>query len=240
MKVHFIILTYIWLSYGLHGKAQNTNFYWGEINQNSNRLEGKLRGTRYNLTPHVDRNFFMQKDWAKGTIYTEDGDTFNNIKLRYQAREDQLVAINDNLINFFVVDKETVKGFTLHLEDEEQEFVKLYFDGMTKGFRYFQKLYSGPASLLAFRFIEEIKTTPFRDEQGIKRDTQCKLTVFYYCYSSESGFIKIQKRKKAFLKLYPDQKPEIRRLFRSNNLTNFDEESLVKAFKLLDGAGILN
>ena len=240
MKDLYIILTYILLSSGFCGMVQNTNYYWGEICQNSNRLEGKLRGTRYNLTPFGNSNFFMQKDWTNGTIYTEDGDVFNNIKLRYQAKEDQLVAVNDNLINFFVVDKETVKGFTLHQGNEEQVFIKLYFEGMAKGYRYFHKLYSGPASLLAFRFIEEIKVTPFKDEWGIMRDTQFNLSVFYFYYSEESGFTRLIRRKRAFLKLYPEQKSEIRRLFRSNKLTYFDEDGLVKAFKLLDGAGILN
>jgi hypothetical protein len=52
--------------------------------------------------------------------------------------------------------------------------------------------------------------------------------------------VKIQRKRSALLKTYPEHKKEIKKILRRNKLILVDESSLIQAFKLLDEAGIFD
>jgi hypothetical protein len=56
---------------------------------------------------------FYKKDWVEGTITLKDGDVFEGVRMRYMAFGDELVAYNSNIHALFIVDKNTVKQFTI-------------------------------------------------------------------------------------------------------------------------------
>ena len=108
------------------------------------------------------------------------------------------------------------------------------------GKSYFEVLYSGAVRLLVFHRIEKIKVSPFTDDTGIKRDTEYKPEKVYYILSDKTGLDRIQRRKASIIKMYPDNKKEIRKLFRKNKIKIFDDETLIQAFQILDKEGILH
>ena len=61
-----------------------------------------------------------------------------NLQVRYDIKNDELVVYNRNINILFSLDKVKIKGFTLNLKDEKQEFVKLYYKGMVSGYKYFR------------------------------------------------------------------------------------------------------
>jgi hypothetical protein len=211
--------------------AQNTG---GSLS----RLDGKITGVIYHISAMANSNFFLQKDWATGTIVLEDDIIFDNVRMRYQAMDDELVVYNDLLRTLFIIDKETVKEFRIPLENGEMHFIKLNYDGFGKGQRYFEQIYNGVYKLLGFYYVEEKKTAPFMS-QGIMRDTEYHLAVNYYLYSEKSGFNRLQMKRKSLYKVFPESKKEIRKLFRKNHVLISEKQGMIQAFKLLEDAGIM-
>lgn len=217
--------------------AQNWN--WRALNEQSNRLQGKLTGKVFYMPAEGASQQFYHDSWLRGNILLTDGDIFENEQIRYLAYGDELVAYNSNLRQLFIVDKQKVAGFTVNLPQENQEFVKLYFDGFNPGDRYFERLFDGSRKLLAFRSIDEINTDIYRDKHGRLKHSSLKLKTTYYIYSEETGFKKVLPRRSSFLDLFHERKKEVRRLFRKNNLRPSTEKDMIRAFILLEKAGFL-
>lgn len=238
-KAILIILTVVFgATSSIHrAAAQKFEFHWEQLNNSSNRLEGKLTGTVYVLTSKSNSNYFFHNDWKEGTITLEDNDTFKGLKLRFQAFDNELVAYNNNLRNLFVVDKEKVKSFTVKTPEKNQKFVKYYFEGFPKGDRYFELLYEGGRELLAYHDVIEEKTRPYVDQFGIMKDSYFRLNTTYFMYSPETGFERIRLRRRSLLNHFSESKREIRRLLRRNNVDVFEEAGMIRAFGLLDEFG---
>jgi hypothetical protein len=219
--------------------AQNVGITATNSDGNLSRLDGKITGLIYHITVQANSSFFLQKDWVTGSVVREDDVVFENVRMRYQANDDELIGYNDQLRTLFIVDKETVKEFRIPSENGEMHFIKLYFDGFDKGERYFREIYNGTYKLLAFHFVDEVKITPYTDRQGIMRDTQYRPAINYYLYNEKSGFHRLQKRRKSFFKIFPEKKKEIRKLFRKNHVLLLDEQALTQAFNILEEAGIM-
>lgn len=232
IKILFVIAGSFFIF--LTASAQKSEFHWEQLNENSNRFEGKLTGTVFVLSSKSNSNYFLQKDWADGSITLIDNDVFDGLKLRYNAFEDKLVVYNDNLRSLFTADKERVKSFTVKTSEGEHKFVKYYYNGFPKGDRYFEVLYSGGRDFLAFREIVEEKTRPFVDKFGIMKDTRFQGKTTYFMYSPKTGFQKIRLRRRSVLTVFPENKREIRRLLRRNKVNNFEEKGMIRTFELLD------
>lgn len=237
LQVKYIILVFLLVSW-VGASSQVNNYY--TISQNSNRLQGKLTGYVYNLTSFKNQNYFLHDDWKKGTVYLEDGDSISGIMLRYLAYGDELVTYNDKSRTIYIIDKEIVKGFTIEDENRLEKFVKLYFDGLVKGYKYFDVLYKTSGQLLADHFVSETKTQPYKDIQGVMRDSEYKLDIKYYIYSKDNGFNRLNRNKISFINNFPDHKKEVKKLIRRRELGKFDQQGMVKAIKILDEAGIFN
>lgn len=242
-KTHLFILLLAFFS--IQGRSQNTGFYWNNLDESSNRLQGKMTGETYYISSLGNSNYFLQKEWLSGIIELEDGDIFKGIEVRYLAYGDELVAYNDKNNSLFIVDKDIVKQFSIiqlsnEGEAKERKFIKLFYDGMNERERYFEELYSGTCSLLAFHHVDAVKVSPYSDRQGIMRDTEYRLNVTYYKYSVNEGFSKMVRKKRAFLKIMPENTKEIRKIFRQNKIVLLDENTMIQAFRVLDEAGLLN
>jgi hypothetical protein len=226
----------------LTGMAQNSTINWEVLNENSNRLEGKLTGLSYRIPPLANKIHFLQDSWVEGNILLEDGDLFDSVRIRYNTFQDELVVYNPNLKQLFIVDKEKVNSFTFNYPQGQQKFVKLYFDAFVDaGYRYFDLKYKGSRWLVAFHYIYEEKTSVYRDAYGKLRDTRLKPKKTYFMYfPEEEQFRRVQEKRRWFVKLFPENKREVRRMFRRNNLRRFDEKEMIQAFELLDDAGFFN
>lgn len=238
LKIVTVLFLVLYIAFGVHG--QKFEFHWEQLNEASNRLEGKLTGTVYVLTAQSNSSYFLHNDWLEGTITLDDDDVYKDLKLRFQAFNNELVVYNNNLRNLYVVDKEKVKSFTIKTPEKNQKFIKYYFDGFPKGERYYEILYKGQRELLAYHVVIEEKTRPFVDQFGIMRDSRFKLNTIYYMYSPETGFDRMRLRRHSLLSHFPESKREIRRLLRRRNVDVFQEAGMIRAFGLLDESGYFN
>lgn len=223
-----------------NSKGQSTGFYWNNLNENSNRLEGKLTGEVYRLKPQENKHYFYHDKWYEGSIVLSDGDVFENRRLRYMSFSDKLIAYNIANNSLFIVDKDVISKFYIDSENLKQKFVRLYFDGFIKGNRYFEELYSGGRDLLAYHVIKEKKTEPYKNELGLMSDTEYEKGKVYFMYSESTGFKRVRIIRQPFNSIFPEQKKQIKRLLRKNGISIADELSLIRAVSQLDKAGILD
>lgn len=220
-----------------HPTVFSQNFYWEALDEHSNRLPGKLSGKVFYLAKSGNSNHFYHSEWHDGSVLLEDGDLFEGVQLRYLAYGDELIVYNPALSQLFTVDKETVAEFQVNALWGTQKFVKVYFDGLLSGDRYFELLHDGARQLLAYRFIERLKTSIYKDHLGRLKDSQFKLKTNYYIYSPESGFRKVSPRRKSVLSLFPDRKKELRRMMRQIDVSVKNETGLVKIVGLMEEEG---
>ncbi|MFW6290438.1 MAG: hypothetical protein ACOC0R_05675 [Mariniphaga sp.] len=232
-----VLLALLAFSFCISSYGQDWN--WQALSEKSNRIQGKLSGKVYYMPPEGGSEHFYHDSWPEGSILMEDGDVFENQRLRYLALGDELVAYNSGLSQLFIVDKEKVAGFTVNLPEEKQTFVKMYFDGFMSGYRYFEMLYDGNRKLLAFHSVDNVKTGIYNDKQGRIKHSVLKLNTGYYMYSEKTGFKRIQPRRSSFLHAFPGHKKEVRRIFRKNNFYRLTKQEMIQAFNLLAEAGIL-
>lgn len=227
-----------------NANGQGTGLYFNTLNQNSNRLQGKLQGEIYYLNVVRNSNYFLQTDWEEGTITLNDGDFFEGLKMRYMTFGDELVVYNDNNLALFIVDKSTVKQFTFKtpsgLDDfKERKFINLDSLVLIQNKTFFEELYSGSVKLLAFHQVEVTKVKPFTDANGRLRDTEYNLETKYYFLSGNFSLERIKLRTHYLTKLFPENKKEVRAQLRKFRIRVTDERSAIQAFKLLDESGVL-
>lgn len=237
----------LFIFYSAFCSAQDSGLHWAKIDTSLNNLFGKLRGEDQLITIESSIYHFIYDDFYPGTVTLTDHAVIDDVKLRYSAYNDELISFNPNVLaQFCKLDKNTVKEFTIEEssgngEKRQHKFVKLYYQSpIVNTERYFEELYSGNTVLLAFHRIIKEHVHSYRDKLGLELDVKYRLRTKYYLYYGEDKFVEIKSRKRLFLKRFEDNKPEVRRLLRQNNINLRKEGSLKEAVKLLDKAGLLN
>ncbi|MEN8117821.1 MAG: hypothetical protein ABFS16_12620 [Bacteroidota bacterium] len=234
ITILFLLLTSVFAA------GQNSGVYWDNLDLNSNRLQGKIMGEVYFITPEANNYFFLHRDWLPGKVVLTDGDEYRNIYLRYLALYDELIAYNENINVMYKIDKELVKSFVFAHDGTLIKFIRLPFKSYNSPYRFFHELYAGSQLLLAYHYVSEVRISPYKDKYGIMRDTEFRQNTDYYMYSGESGFKKLQPKRRAYIKAFPEHKKEIKKIFRKNRLVIVDEASMIQAFMMLDENGLLN
>ncbi len=242
MKKYLLFLLVVLLH--LISAAQNSGLYSTNLEQNSNRLQGKLTGEVFYLSLTSNTSHFLQPDWIEGTITLKDGDVFEGIRMRYMAFGDELVAYNNNNHTLFIVDKNTVKQFTFKTPLKSgsfrgRKFINIDSLEIFPERNYFEELYSGKVKLLAFYQMGETKVSPYIDSTGKMCDTEYLLKTIYYAMSESKDLTRIHLKNRSLFILYPENKKEIRKLLRKNKINIIDEKTAVQAFDLLDANGFL-
>ncbi len=172
--------------------------------------------------------FFLNED--RLTLIDVKGYVFKNVRARYNLESDQLILLAglDSGATVRITAKENwVTSFSFnnyHFVNMAQFLPALHLSG------YFELVYSGKMSLFIKRKKTFINTyndvTPYGFYSEIK-------TSFYI--SDKVNFIAV-KNKKAFLKLYPNNKKEIKKYLKDNKIkfTKSSNEQLTKLMRFCD------
>ncbi|WP_319592357.1 hypothetical protein [uncultured Draconibacterium sp.] len=214
-------------------QAQDTGIDAFNLNSNSNNLQGKMLGEVHTLSSEANYFFLYPDDWVPGSVTFVDGNVHENMQLRYQAFEDELISYNENGRFLYLVEKELVKSFSFKDGLTTRKFVRLTQDNNQQTNMYLEELYKADLSLLVNWYIYEQTVSPYVDRNGITRAVDYQLHKDYYLYTEEDGLNKIRLNKRALYTQFPEQKKEIRKLLRKNNLFINGELSMVKALNLL-------
>jgi hypothetical protein len=220
---------------GKTGLGQIDDFAWFDFSMADNSNYGKLTGTKYNYAFRGNLNFFYHSDWYKGTIYTTDGDVHTGYSLRYDAFNDELVAVNVRVKGLFVVDKYSVKSFTVDVPGLGlQNFRKLALNEFGQKERYFEVLYDGKVTLVSSTRITEHKKNIYRNKLGELDDREYRLEKQCFLLQPDHAFRSIFPGRKSILNLLPERKREIRQLLRRSRIDDYSLNGIPRIVTLLD------
>jgi len=234
----FCLLLILLSATGVWGQMED--FRWMDYQSAGNRINGKITGTKYNYAFRGNLNYFYQADWYPGTIETPDGEIHSGYNLRYDAFNDELVALNTRVKGLFSVDKYLVTAFTVDVPGEgSQTFRKLQLDEFQKQEHFFQVLYEGKVTLLSRIRITEHKTGAYRNKLGALDDREYKLNQLLYLVKADGSYRFFSPGRKSIMNLFPEQKRELRQLFRHYFTDDFSPEGMPGIIKLLEQENFL-
>ena len=241
--IKYLLFCYL-ITVAVVSDGQTTGLYNANLKQSSNNLNGKISGEIYYLNPKANSYFFLHKEWVKGSVVFRTGEVFENIDLRYQAFDDELIAYNENNRALVKIDKEKVKEFTLNFSESDENatnstFVNIDSVSFFVNTNYFECLYRGTVMLLVSSRLIEKKVTPYYDSNGQLRDSEYILRTASFIYSTQNGLSRITYSNHSVANVYPDQKREIKKTLRQSKIKISDAKSAVNALEILDKAGLL-
>ncbi|HBL77797.1 MAG: hypothetical protein A2W90_02185 [Bacteroidetes bacterium GWF2_42_66] len=205
------------------------------LSTESNSLNYKLQGKKYYQEPAFNDSKFLTNEWCTGDVVLENGDRYDNLKLRLNSHLDELVEYNRRVGSTIMLDKHAISEFNLNFEDGHTEhFRKISFNKYSKDDRYFSILHEGKLSVLLWYKTIEQKITPYYDKNNILRDLKFVLTKNYYLVLPDKRIVKFTLKNQSFIKMFPEQKQEIRRLFRKNKVLIKSNEEIVRGVKLIE------
>jgi hypothetical protein len=226
------VISILLLMISFHSNSQVSG-----VGKNRNSPGGKLTGTVYYTPPSGNSEIFIEKDWMPGSILLTDGDLFEGEWVNYYMMGDELVVFNGDLKQLVTIDKEKVKEFSMDVPEGTRRFIKV---GESARSRYYEQVYKGTYSLLIFHYIFIQKNKPYHDESGNLKHTRLLKRSHFYMYSHDDGSLHfLQKNHRALIQQLSGSKKEMRRVLRKSRLQGSKEEKLIKAFQVLDEAGLM-
>jgi hypothetical protein len=191
----------------------------------------KLSGRSYNYPVGYEGNPYLTEDWMIANLLLEDGQLSEKIKVRLNILTNDLIFYNDELKRVFILDKETIKRFTVNPGTRDSMvFVKYKGENISfklKNNDYIHELQSGTISFFVKDGADIVNAS----------DVSSKNKIYpkkYYFVKTEKGFSEIKLNVKSIIQLFPDRKKEIRLLAKTNRIKRNSEFSISKLIRLLN------
>lgn len=173
---------------------------------------------------------FFAENWNKGKVRLADGETFDNMDLKYDQVSDQLIFKNS--IGAAMTFVKPVNEFTL-FSSASSELQHIRFrngyiaaNGNTAK-TFYQVLIDGETPLLKRSFKKVSENKPYGSATVIKTFEE---THFYYLVQQGTP-VKIKNDKKAVLEALDNYKVELEEFVKINNLNFKSETDLVLLIK---------
>ncbi len=235
MKKLRIIVLMILVLRTLCSNGQMEDFYWGDPANMGNPGPGKLMGSNFSFLVGSSNHHFYHKDWNDGTILTADNILHENIRLRYDGFNDELIAFNVRTNGLLKVDKLTVSEFTVTSGNGKVEKYRNIDLPVINGRNtYAEVLYEGEIALVRSNRIVEYKTSVYKDQLGKLKNTLFQLNQQYFIVKADQSVLRMHGGRKPILDLFPDKKKEIRRMLRKEEVFSYRIENLPSIIRLLD------
>lgn len=181
----------------------------------------------------VKGHAYLSDEWLVGNVLLENEKEYQNVKLKYDAYQDQLIGLQQEKYPI-LLDKDKVRAFTMMAEDSMElfKFVKAkHLDHNIKGVdgdQYVQVLHQGIVSLYAVN-RKLLNKANYRGayNYGNKYDEFVNIEPTYYlAETGEAHKLKLKKRK--VVKSFADHAQAISKYIENEQLQLNNEESLLK------------
>lgn len=151
--------------------------------------------------------FLYSPEFLPGSV-TIEGRTFNNLKLKYDIYNDELIMITDNGI-IIQLNKEMVEAFSM-VFDNFYNFKKIEADTLNSLSGYVNVLYDGKISLYV-KYRKEILQLAVENKYDM-------FNQINRIYVKKDGVISRVDSKREFLNLFKDKKQQLHAFIRSGKL----------------------
>lgn len=202
-----------------------------------NQSGKKIRGARFMPYPNYTGKPYLYDKFIFGEIEFTDGTKINNIGLSYSTYRDELIYYNTEVSTQIIVDKISLKGFILNVPFGEQRiFRRMQSTGFAKEERYYELLFEGKTSLLAYRKVNLESCDTYYSKSGLAYQP----AYIYYLYSPEKGFSALNPTRNSLLSKFNKANQKIvKKLLRKNGIFITDEANLIKAWALIEEKNIV-
>lgn len=199
----------------------------------------KITGVRFIPYATYQGNPFFNDSFFPGKIELTDGTIIGALQLKYSSYRDELIYYNSEISTQIVIDKMSLRGFSLTDEKGEEHRFKLQnFSHSLPEYRFFELLSDGDISLWVHRKVL-LLTCPIYGEAGKEKNLSYQEAYNYYLYNKEKGSELIRISKGSLLsKCDPSNQKLARKILRRNKVTIRDEKSFVKAWSLMKENGV--
>jgi len=161
---------------------------------------------------------FYQGDWLSGSVTMKSGETYDGLRLRYDAYKDDLIYQNNLTNSVIIIDKNSIAQFTLtHPRNGKVEPFKIIVNKNLKELsgRYF--------AIILEDSISVIKKYEAQEKQYSNVNLTLKKTGEFvhktYRYTWDGKNLKTVPRfRRQLLRQYPQHKEELRKFFFHNHI----------------------
>ena len=180
-----------------------------------------------NLYTNVENDqFLFSNSFLSGSVTINDK-TFNNIRIRYDIYNDEIMTITENGL-VIQLNKEMVSTFTINFDNSVHKFIKLSPDSLKTIIGYVDVIYDGPTALY-IKYGKKIKV----------HDMAVKYESFYQyrqvCILKE-GASYLVKSKREYIGLLKDKREQVAIFTKNHKLYGLknDPEIFVPVLKFYD------
>lgn len=231
MKILLVFFSVICL-FSIKVDAQNAAIKWSEA---------KLIGSKYIKGPTYRGERYFFDDWKKATIYLTNGEVVYDVHVKYSTYIGALIYINEKTMDIVKIDDHIINGFDIYSDGKKYSFVRKYFNGFITGYRFFLILYEGKNSLLHHQTSELVNSSmTYTSGSGQEKIFEFVSKKRIYIYNEKDGYRLIQtKNRSLFNKFKKTDKKQIKKLLRRNQISVYDDLSLVSAWQIIEEAGFV-
>jgi hypothetical protein len=192
----------------------------------------KLYGKIYYYPLGLEGSPYLNKDWQIGDIALENGKVANDIKIRLNIIQNELVFYNEPLLKVFTIDKNTLNSFSMKPAPgaTPRHFIK--YTGEEIGFKLrkndlIELLYSGNITLYVKHLADVISSNDLNSKNKVYPKQ-------FYFLKVNGKVVEIRGNTRSVIKYFPDNKREIKKIINANRLRKRGEQNLVKLIRLID------
>jgi hypothetical protein len=180
-----------------------------------------------NLYYSIKGNPFLFSDKFLNGSVIMNGKLFQNLKLRYDIFNDEVMIITGNN-NILQLNKDMVEGFTMEYENRSCEFSKIESESIKNLTGYTGVLYKGKTNLIV-KYSKELA----RSDDGKIYDSFLQVNKIFVLKGDTINQIK---GKKDLIRLLSDKKQRVSSYIRTNRIkiSVNEPESLIAVLKFYD------
>lgn len=183
---------------------------------------------------------FFNEAWYRGDVLLASGHWVRDQLLRYNGYFDELIWLPSMVRPQVKIDKGLLKGFVM-INPANND--RLTFEKITVSYRfgsqhrniYAQTLYRGKSSVMLHHQILEDGEYHRRTDRGVFIMPVLKPSPVYYILLPDNQILSLRKpRTRSFLRLFNEERRELRRALRENRIRIRSQKDLLEAVKLMD------
>ncbi|MCF8357213.1 MAG: hypothetical protein K9H26_00540 [Prolixibacteraceae bacterium] len=192
----------------------------------------KLYGKIYYYPLGLEGSPYLNKDWQIGNIVLESGKVANEIKIRLNIIQNDLVFYNESLLKVFTIDKNTLRSFSMKTAPGATPHRFIKYTGEEIGFKLrkndlIEVLHEGNITLYVKHLADVINSNNLNSKNKVYPKE-------FYFLKVNGKVVEIRGNARSVIKYFPDNKREIKKMIKANRLRKRGEQNLVKLIALID------
>lgn len=198
-----------------------------------------LSGEVYRPAKNYSGDSWYTPGWLIGSVETFNGEAYSGLQLRYNSFLDELFWITPGSNSHVMLDKNTIKGFSLVFRNGDTELFRQVFisdpvTGVPQG-HYARVLFDDNGVTLYGLFHQRLSSRSETIHAGAGSAHLRILTnsTSWFLSTPDGKLRPVRTRNRAFLNSFGSDRDAVRQVLRANNLRVRDQATLIHAARLI-------